>query len=117
MDILKISLFVATFLTGLIAGLFYSYSSSVNLVLSKLSEVEYLKAMKSINKEIIDPWLFLSFIGSLIMIPFCTWLYYDRAGLDASFYRLLSSSAIYGIGVFGLTGFGNVPLNDSLDKF
>ncbi len=92
MDILKISLFVSTFLTGLIAGLFYSYSCSVNLGLSKLSDIEYLKAMKSINKEILNPWFFSSFIGSLIMIPFCTWLYYDRAGVDASFFRLLSSS-------------------------
>jgi uncharacterized membrane protein len=117
MDILKISLFASTFLTGLIAGLFYSYSCSVNLGLSKLSDIEYLKAMKSINKEILNPWFFSSFIGSMIMIPFCAWLSYERAGVDASFYLLLASSVIYIIGVFGLTGFGNVPLNGALDKF
>ena len=89
MDILKISLFVATFLTGLIAGLFYSYSCSVNLGLSKLSDIEYLKAMKSINKEILNPWFFLSFVGSLVVIPLSTWLYYQNNGTDTSFFLLL----------------------------
>ena len=116
MDLLKISLFASTFLTGLIAGLFYSYSCSVNLGLSKLSDVEYLKAMKSINKEILNPWFFLSFLGSLVVIPLSTWLYYQRNPPDASFYLLFGASIAYIIGVFGLTVVGNVPLNNALDS-
>jgi uncharacterized membrane protein len=116
MDILKISLFAATFLMGLIAGLFYSYSCSVNLGLSKLSDIEYLKAMKSINKEILNPWFFLSFMGSLVVTPLSTWLYYETNGTDASFYLLLTASMLYVLGVFGVTVVGNVPLNNALEK-
>jgi uncharacterized membrane protein len=117
MDILQLSLLAATFLTGLIAGLFYSYSCSVNLGLAKLSDTEYLKAMKSINREILNPWFFLSFMGTLMMIPLSTWLHYDREGNDYSFYLLLSASCLYAIGVFGVTVVKNVPLNESLDRF
>ena len=116
MDTLKISLFASTFLTGLIAGLFYSYSCSVNLGLSKLSDLEYLKAMKSINKEILNPWFFLSFMGSFVVVPLTTWLYYQSNGHDATFYLLLGASIVYVLGVFGLTVAGNVPLNNSLDR-
>ena len=116
MDILKISLFASTFLTGLIAGLFYSYSCSVNLGLAKLSDLEYLKAMRSINKEILNPWFFLSFMGSFVVVPLTTWLYYQGNGPDASFYLLLGASIFYVVGVFGLTVAGNVPLNNSLDR-
>jgi uncharacterized membrane protein len=117
MDVLQVSLFAATFLTGLIAGLFYSYSCSVNLGLAKLRDIEYLKAMKSINKAILNPWFFLSFIGSLVAIPLSTTLYYYNAGVDASFYLLLSASLTYIVGVFGVTIRGNVPLNEELDGF
>jgi uncharacterized membrane protein len=116
MDLLKISLFASTFLTGLIAGLFYSYSCSVNLGVSKLSDLEYLKAMKSINKEILNPWFFLSFTGSFVVIPLTTWLYYQSNGPDTSCYLLLGASIVYMVGVFGLTIVGNVPLNNSLDR-
>jgi uncharacterized membrane protein len=117
MDVLQVSLFSATLLTGLIAGLFYSYSCSVNLGLAKLRDVEYLKAMKSINKAILNPWFFLSFMGSLVAIPLSTTLYYYTTGIDASFYLLVSASVTYIVGVFGVTIRGNVPLNEELDSF
>jgi len=117
MDVLQVSLLAATFLTGLIAGLFYSYSCSVNPGLAKLKDIEYLKAMKSINKAILNPWFFLSFMGSLVAIPLATTLYYYTTGVDASFYLLLSASLTYIVGVFGVTMRGNVPLNEELDSF
>jgi uncharacterized membrane protein len=117
MDVLQVSLFSAAFLTGLIAGLFYSYSCSVNPGLAKLKDIEYLKAMKSINKAILNPWFFLSFMGSLVAIPLATTLYYYNTGVDASFYLLLSASVTYIVGVFGVTIRANVPLNEDLDRF
>jgi uncharacterized membrane protein len=117
MDVLQVSLFSATLLTGLIAGLFYSYSCSVNPGLAKLKDIEYLKAMQSINKAILNPWFFLSFMGSLVAIPLSTTLHYYSTGADASFYLLLSASLTYIVGVFGVTIRGNVPLNEALDSF
>lgn len=118
MDLLvKISLLIAGFLNALIAGLFYAYSCSVNLGLGRLPDTEYLRAMQNINRAILNPWFFASFMGSLVMMPLCTWLFYKNQGGTASFYLLLAASIIYTIGVFGVTAFGNVPLNESLDRF
>lgn len=113
--IVKIFLFLTTFLMSLIAGLFYSYSVSVNPGLNKLSDIEYLKAMKSINRAILNPLFFLSFIGTLVISPGTTALYFRNVGADSSFYLLLTSSVIYIVGVFGVTMLGNVPLNNALD--
>lgn len=115
--VMKIVLLSTAFLTALITGLFYAYSCSVNIGLGRLSDTEYLRAMQSINRAILNPWFFLSFMGTLVMMPLCTWLFYKNGAGTASFYFLLSASLIYIIGVFGVTVFGNVPLNESLDKF
>ncbi len=115
--VIKISLLISAFLMALIAGLFYSYSCSVNPGLSQLSNTEYLKAMKSINKAILNPLFFLSFLGSLVMAPLTTGLYYIGIGLDSSCYLFLSASLVYIVGVFGITILGNVPLNNGLETF
>ena len=117
MLISKIALVFAIFLLSLITGLFYSYSVSVNPGLAKLSDGEYLRAMQSINRAILNPLFFLSFIGSLVMMPICTWLSARATGLDMSFYLLMAATILYVVGVFGVTIFGNVPLNEALDKF
>mgnify|MGYP003575908297 CR=1 FL=1 len=102
--------------TALIAGLFYSYSCSVNPGLGKLPDEGYLAAMQSINREILNPVFFATFMGTLILLPVSTWLQYS-AGASKSFLFLLAATLIYAVGVFGVTMFGNVPLNDALDKF
>ena len=115
--LLKLVLFSACFLTALIAGLFYAYSCSVNTGLGRLSDGEYLRAMQSINRAILNPWFFASFIGTLILLPVCTWMAYRNESASMTFYFLLTAALIYCIGVFGVTIFGNVPLNEILDKF
>ena len=117
MDILiNVFLFLTTFLMALIAGLFYSFSIAVNPGLHKLSDSEYIKAMKSINRAILNPLFFVSFIGTLIITPGTTALYYRQVGADLSFYMLFAASIIYVVGVFGVTVVGNVPLNNALDS-
>lgn len=115
MDLASIVLFAAAFLTALITGLFYAYACSVNLGLGRLSDTAYLKAMQNINRAILNPWFFMSFMGTLVMLPVGTWLQY-KAGHTESFYYLLAATAIYLIGTFGVTVLGNVPLNEALDK-
>lgn len=113
---MKILLFSTAFLTALITGLFYAYSVSVNIGLHRLPDTEYLRAMQNINRAILNPWFFISFIGTLVVLPICTWLLY-RDGHTAAFYGLLAASLVYLIGTFGVTALGNVPLNEALDKF
>ena len=116
MKMTTMTLILTATTTGLIAGLFYSYSCSVNPGLAKLPDGEYLAAMQSINREILNPVFFATFIGTLLLLPVSTWLQYNE-GVSKSFSFLLAATLIYAIGVFGVTIFGNVPLNDGLDKF
>lgn len=108
-----IVLILTTLTTALIAGLFYGYSCSVNIGLGRLSDREYLAAMQSINVAILNPLFFLSFMGTLFLLPASCYLNYGRP----AFMVLLLAMLVYLIGVFGVTILGNVPLNDALAKF
>lgn len=114
MKMTTILLIVTATLTALIAGLFYAYSCSVVLGLGKLSDVEYLKSMQSINREILNPVFFISFMGTAFLLPISTFIY---RGQNPVFLLLLLATLAYLIGVFGVTVVGNVPLNDQLDQF
>lgn len=109
-------LFITILLSGLVAGLLYSYSCSVNIGLNKLSDAEYLKAMQSINIAIQNPYFFISFMGLLVMLPLTAWKFYSPQP-TVSFYFLITATSLYFIGVFAVTLFGNVPLNNQLAKF
>lgn len=100
-------------LHGLITGLFYSYSCSVNPGLGRLSNVEYLKAMQSINSAIQNPVFFTSFMGALLILPVYAYLSLN----NPNFIYVLASFVIYGVMVFGVTMLGNVPLNNRLARF
>ncbi len=103
-------------LTGLLAGLFYGYDCSVIKGLGNLSDNEYLNAFQSINKAILNPYFFISFMGCLLVLPIATWLSYKGESL-IQFYFLLAATITYCTGVFGITAFGNVPLNNLLEQF
>jgi uncharacterized membrane protein len=103
-------------LTALIGGLFYAFSCAVNPGLAKLSDERYLAAMQSINKEIQNLLFLTSFMGTLLLLPLSAWLQF-RVGITGSFWLLLAATFVYTSCVFGLTMFGNVPLNQALDRF
>lgn len=117
MILFKIILLSTCLTVALITGLFYSYSCSVNPGLSRLTDADYLRAMQSINRAILNGWFFVSFIGTLILLPVATWSMYRSETGSVSFYVLLAATLVYLVGVFGVTIIGNVPLNDMLDKY
>ncbi len=102
--------------TALMAGLFFSYSCSVVPGLKALGNTEYIAAMKSINRAIQNPTFFVVFFGILLLFPICTYMHFSSPA-KASFWFVLSAAIIYFIGVFCVTIFGNIPLNNSLEKF
>lgn len=107
---------ISIFLTGLVAGLFYGYECFVIRGLGNLKNEVYLHSFQSINKEIQNPYFFVSFIGCLLVLPVAGWLCFKSCDYF-SFYFLLSAAITYFLGVFGVTIFGNVPLNNELAKF
>lgn len=105
------TLILATIVTALASGLFYAYSCSVIPGLGKLDDANYLSAMQSINRAILNPVFFFSFMGAVLLLPLSAALHYgtERFGL------VLAAAVVYAIGVFGVTVAGNVPLNNALD--
>jgi len=112
---MKVLLFTTILLSGLVAGLLYAYSCSVNPGLKTLSDSEYVKAMQAINLAIQNPIFFISFMGLLLLFPVTSFQLYGSQTF--SFVLFIGAMIIYFVGVFGITIFCNVPLNEQLAKF
>lgn len=104
--------FITVLLNALSVGFFFAWSVSVILGTKKVGDLTYLETMQSINKEILNPVFFIVFFGSLITLILNTALQNNN---KLMFWLLLTSAIIYLIGTFGVTAFGNVPLNNELD--
>jgi uncharacterized membrane protein len=102
--------------SALMAGLFYSYSCSVVLGLALLPDSEYIAAMQSINKAIQNPVFFSCFLGTLLLLPVSAYLNYFHP-IPLQFWLLFTAAILYLVGVVGVTAFGNIPLNNALEKF
>ena len=107
-----ITLFATVLLTGLSAGFFYTWAVSVIPGTKKIATPAYLETMQSINREILNPWFFAVFFGCLILLIASTIMQYE---MKPAFLLLLLAAIVYTLGTFGVTAFGNVPLNDALD--
>lgn len=114
MKMSEIILAITAVLTALVAGLFYAWSVSITQGLLRVSDSEYVSAMQATNRAIQNPVFFAAFFGAQILLPVCLFLFY---GQSARFWLLLGAFFIYTIGVMGVTIFGNVPLNNQLDRF
>jgi uncharacterized membrane protein len=101
--------------TGLVAGVFYAFSTFVMRALGRLPPAQGIAAMQAINVAVINPWFLIVFLGTAAtcaVVAFQGMLISDeRAGLF-----MLGGSALYLIGTFLLTMAANVPLNNWLAK-
>jgi len=109
-------LLITTIITGLIAGLFYSWSISVTKGLALLPDREYLVAFQQLNRAILNPLFLIAFMGLVFLLPITTWTQYHRSP-SAAFWLLAAATIIYLVGVMGITMLGNVPMNEALDAF
>ncbi|WP_449437495.1 anthrone oxygenase family protein [Pedobacter steynii] len=116
MSLTNIVLVLAGTATALMAGLFYAWYCSVNLGLAKLSDEGYLTAMQEINRAILNPVFFAGFFGALVLLPLSAYLHYGQP-VQVKFWLLVAAALCYTLGTFGVTIFGNVPLNNALDVF
>jgi len=101
-------------LCGLVARLFYGYDCSVIKGLGKLTDKEYLVAFQHINREIQNPYFFISLMGAFVLQPLAAWTYCHETGYHSKW--LLAATFFYWTGAFGITICVNVPLNNWLDS-
>jgi uncharacterized membrane protein len=103
----------ATLATGLVAGVFYAYSVSVDLGLAAQPDASYVATMQEINERIQNPLFFASFFGAVVF-PLAA-LVVHLPGLGSGRFRLISLACLLYIGGgFLRTAFVNVPMNDQL---
>lgn len=99
--------------TGLTAGVFCGFSTFVMKGLGSLPPAQGVAAMNAINRAAVSPAFMIVFLGSavvcavLAVVTFVLWP-------DDGTVGLLTGSALYLIGGFGVTAVANVPRNEAL---
>jgi uncharacterized membrane protein len=98
---------------GLIAGIFFAFSTFVMKALAQQQPAQGISAMQSINVTVINPLFMAAFLGTgvvcLILIVSSVFRWQQPGAA-----YLLVSALFYLIGCFGVTIGFNVPLNDAL---
>jgi uncharacterized membrane protein len=115
MEIGSIILASALLLIGLMTGIFFTWSNAVKPGIGKLSDLEYLRALKSMNRAILNNTFKIIFLGAIISVGLLPVFYFNLYSQNV-FWLFLFALIIYSIGVFGVTLIGNIPLNELLDK-
>ena len=97
------------------AGIFFTWSNAVKPGIGKLSDIEYLRALQSMNRVILNNAFKIIFLGAIIAIALVPVFYFNLYPRNI-FWLFVFTLVIYWIGVFGVTVSGNIPLNEILDK-
>ena len=100
-------------LTGLTAGLCFTWSNAVTPGIGQLDNLTFLKSFQSMNRAIINGKFMIVFFGPVLLLFLNTYLFKDNS---TSFWLFLTAALLYFAGLALVTIFGNVPLNEVLDK-
>ena len=105
----------ATLGSGIVAGIFYGFSSFIMKALGKLPPHEGIAAMRSINIVVINPVFFLAFFGTALL-SLILGIYALMQWGTAVAALLLAGALFYLVGCIFVTVAFNVPLNNRLAK-
>lgn len=110
-----IVLLFAALSTGIMSGIFFTWTNAITPGIGKLGDMTYLSALQSMNRVILNPAFKGIFLSAVILIPMTTALNY-KSSPNHIFWMLLVATVLYGFGSFGVTIWGNIPLNNLLDN-
>lgn len=105
--------FAAVVGSGLVAGIFYAFSSFVMGALGRVPAAHGIEAMQAINVVVINRSFMLAFFGTAFLCCALLVAAYLRWN-DATGKLLLLGSLLYLVGTIGVTMAFNVPLNNAL---
>ena len=101
--------FTAAIGSGIVAGMFYAFSTFIMAALGKLPAENGIAAMQSINITVINPLFMLAFMGTgLVCLAIAIGAFWTGERLAPV------AAALYIVGCIGVTMACNVPLNDAL---
>jgi uncharacterized membrane protein len=112
-------LFILTLLaaigSGMMAGLFFAFSTFIMQAFAKRPAPIGIAAMQSINQTILKPIFFLLFFGTALLgVVLAVWALLDWSGWGSA--QRLAGGLLFLVGAIGITMWFNVPLNNQLDK-
>ena len=105
--------FTAAIGSGLVAGIFFAFSTFVMAALGRIPPEEGIAAMQSINITVLNPAFFIAFLGTgavCLALAAGSYVWWG----EASGKLVLAASLIYLVGCIGVTMVCNVPLNNAL---
>ena len=100
---------------AVIGGVFYAFSSFVMQALAQLPPAQGVAAMQRINVVVLNP-PFLGLFGGTALLALVAAAVAAFAWSTPRFLLLSCGSLLYLLGVIGVTGRGNVPLNERLGR-
>lgn len=98
---------------GLMAGIYFAFSTFVMTALGRIDQVSGIAAMNAINNGIVRSLFMPLFLGTTLVAAILVVLALVRFGEPAAA-PALAGGAIYVAGMFIVTVVCNVPLNDAL---
>ncbi len=104
---------VAALGCGLMAGVFFAFSTFVMPALARLQPPQGIAAMQSMNITAINPLFMIALFGTAFACLFLAVSVLFKWHQPSAFY-LLAGSLLYLIGAIAVTIAFNVPLNDAL---
>lgn len=110
---LTAAIFLCALGCGLVAGVFFAFSTFVMKALGRLPAPHGIAAMQSINIVVINAWFMTALFGTALLcaIVFAAAL---RGWQDPAAPALLAGSALYLAGTILVTMLFNVPRNNAL---
>ncbi|KZN13642.1 anthrone oxygenase family protein [Marinomonas sp. TW1] len=102
-------------LLGIMAGTYFAFSAFVMKALNRLAANEAINVMNSINRVILNSvFMPIFFVSNACLLGAFIWhVFHWQAGLSGLW---VASALIYLLGMFAVTLFGNVPLNERLKQ-
>jgi uncharacterized membrane protein len=107
-------LIVATLGSGMMAGLYYSFSSFIMQALSEISRPSGISAMQSINRVIVKPSFLLIFWGTGLACALAAGFGWQRLDTSALAW-IVAGGGVYVTGNLAVTIAFNIPLNNKLE--
>lgn len=113
LGMINFSTLLAALGCGLIAGLFFAFSTAVMTALGRLPSAQGIAAMQSINVVILNPVFLTVFFGTAVICLFLAITALPRWH-DPSARYLIAGSVLYLVGSILVTMLFNVPRNNLL---
>lgn len=111
--IVTITLWFLAIGTGLMAGLYFSFSTFIMTAFARIDQAHGISAMQSINKVILGSLFMPIFLGTTVAAAALAVFAFFRLG-EAGATAMIAAGVIYVVGMFVCTVVLNVPLNNQL---